>query len=47
MEKCCSNANEIVKATAFYLTKFEGGQGAVREIIDMVIMKKQERDVQL
>lgn len=45
---CCpSDAHDIVKMTADYVTKCKGGQGAVREIIDLIVMKKQERDVQL
>lgn len=44
---CCpSDAHDIVKKAAIYVTKRKGGQGAVREVIDIII-KKQERNTQL
>ena len=41
---CCPvNAHESVKKIAKYVAQCEGGKGAVREIIDMIIGQKMER----
>jgi len=36
------DANEVVKAAAHYVTQHDGGRGAVREVIDMIMTAKND-----
>lgn len=38
---CPSNAAEIIKSRAHYICQRRGGDGAVREVIDLILMSKQ------